>query len=137
MPKVIVDMIAQHHGDTLVSYFYHKAKESGEEIREEDFRYDQSKPQTKEAAILMMADTVEAAVRSMKNATPGQIEGFIRSLIKGKLNDGQFDECDLTFKDLDKIASAFVRVINGVYHKRIEYPDQAAMLKQKQGKKVK
>ncbi len=137
MPKVIVDMIAQHHGDTLVSYFYHKAKESGEDIREEDFRYDQSKPQTKEAAILMMADTVEAAVRSMKNATPGQIEGFIRSLIKGKLNDGQFDECDLTFKDLDKIASAFVRVINGVYHKRIEYPDQAAMLKQKQGKKVK
>ena len=137
MPKVIVDMIAQHHGDTLVSYFYHKAKENGEEIREEDFRYDQSKPQTKEAAILMMADTVEAAVRSMKNATPGQIEGFIRSLIKGKLNDGQFDECDLTFKDLDKIASAFVRVINGVYHKRIEYPDQAAMLKQKQGKKVK
>ena len=137
MPKVIVDMIAQHHGDTLVSYFDHKAKENGEEIREEDFRYDQSKPQTKEAAILMMADTVEAAVRSMKNATPGQIEGFIRSLIKGKLNDGQFDECDLTFKDLDKIASAFVRVINGVYHKRIEYPDQAAMLKQKQGKKVK
>lgn len=137
VPKVIVDMIAQHHGNTLVSYFYHKAKESGEEIREEDFRYDQNKPQTKEAAILMMADTVEAAVRSMKNATPGQVEGFIRSLIKGKLNDGQFDECDLTFKDLDKIASAFVRVINGVYHKRIEYPDQAAMLKQKQGKKVK
>ncbi len=137
MPKVIVDMIAQHHGDTLVSYFYHKAKEGGEEVREEDFRYDQSKPQTKEAAILMMADTVEAAVRSMKNATPGQIEGFIRSLIKGKLNDGQFDECDLTFKDLDKIAAAFVRVTNGVYHKRIEYPDQASMMKQKQGKKVK
>lgn len=85
----------------------------------------------------MMADTVEAAVRSMKNATPGKSRVSFRSLIKGKLNDGQFDECDLTFKDLDKIASAFVRVINGVYHKRIEYPDQAAMLKQKQGKKVK
>lgn len=135
LPPVIVDMIAQHHGDTLVGYFYHKAKESGEDIREEDFRYDQTKPQTKEAAILMMADTVEAAIRSMKNATPGQIEGFIRSLIKGKLNDGQFDECDLTFKDLDKIATAFVRVVNGIYHKRVEYPDQNTMMKQKQGKR--
>lgn len=134
VPPVIVDLIAQHHGNSLVGFFYHKAKEGGEEIREEDFRYDQAKPQTKEAAILMMADTVEAAVRSKKNATQGQIEGFIRTLIKGKLNDGQFDECDLTFKDLDKIASAFVRVVNGIYHKRIEYPDQTAMLKQKEKK---
>lgn len=127
LPPVIIQMIAQHHGDSLVSFFYYKAKEQDPEVKERDFRYEQSKPQTKEAAILMMADTVEAAVRSKKNATPGQIEGFIRTLIKGKLNDGQFDECELTFRDLDQIATAFARVINGIYHKRIEYPSQTSM----------
>ena len=128
LPPMIIDMIAQHHGNSLISYFYQKAKETDEEVREEDYRYEQHKPQTKEAAILMMADTVEAAVRSKTGATPGQIEGFIRTLIKGKLNDGQFDECDLTFKDLDKIAETFGRVINGMYHKRIEYPAEKTML---------
>ena len=128
LPPIIIDMIAQHHGNSLISYFYQKAKETDEEVREEDYRYEQPKPQTKEAAILMMADTVEAAVRSKTGATPGQIEGFIRTLIKGKLNDGQFDECDLTFKDLDKIAETFGRVINGMYHKRIEYPAEKTML---------
>lgn len=132
LPPVIIQMIAQHHGDSLVSFFYYKAKEADPEVKERDFRYEQSKPQTKEAAILMMADTVEAAVRSKKNATPGQIEGFIRTLIKGKLNDGQFDECELTFRDLDQIATAFTRVINGIYHKRIEYPAQATMIQKKQ-----
>lgn len=128
LPPMIIDMIAQHHGNSLISYFYQKAKETDEEVREEDYRYEQPKPQIKEAAILMMADTVEAAVRSKTGATPGQIEGFIRTLIKGKLNDGQFDECDLTFKDLDKIAETFGRVINGMYHKRIEYPAEKTML---------
>ena len=128
LPPMIIDMIAQHHGNSLISFFYQKAKETDEEVREEDYRYEQPKPQTKEAAILMMADTVEAAVRSKTGATPGQIEGFIRTLIKGKLNDGQFDECDLTFKDLDKIAETFGRVINGMYHKRIEYPAEKTML---------
>ena len=128
LPPMIIDMIAQHLGNSLISYFYQKAKETDEEVREEDYRYEQPKPQTKEAAILMMADTVEAAVRSKTGATPGQIEGFIRTLIKGKLNDGQFDECDLTFKDLDKIAETFGRVINGIYHKRIEYPAEKTML---------
>lgn len=127
LPPVLIQLISQHHGDSLVSYFYYKAKDADPEVKERDYRYEQSKPQTKEAAILMMADTVEAAVRSKKNATPGQIEGFIRTLIKGKLNDGQFDECELTFRDLDQIATAFTRVINGIYHKRIEYPSQAAI----------
>ena len=125
LPPILIQMISQHHGDSLVSYFYYKAKEADPDVKERDYRYEQSKPQTKEAAILMMADTVEAAVRSKKNATPGQIEGFIRTLIKGKLNDSQFDECELTFRDLDQIATAFTRVINGIYHKRIEYPPQA------------
>lgn len=135
LPPMIIDMVAQHHGNSLISYFYQKAKESDEEVREEDYRYEQPKPQTKEAAILMMADTIEAAVRSKSDATPGQIEGFIRTLIKAKLNDGQFDECDLTFKDLDKIAETFGRVINGMYHKRIEYPAEKAMLAQKNKQK--
>ncbi|MBR5319267.1 MAG: HDIG domain-containing protein [Peptococcaceae bacterium] len=138
LPPVIIQMIAQHHGDSLVSYFYAKAKEADPQVKERDFRYEQPKPQTKEAAILMMADTVEAAVRSKKNATPGQIEGFIRTLIKGKLNDGQFDECELTFRDLDQIATAFTRVINGIYHKRIEYPPQAnELLKLQEGQEMK
>ena len=128
LPPILMDMIAQHHGDSKVSYFYFKAKELDENAREQDFRYENPKPQTKEAAILMMADTVEAAVRSKKDATPGQIEGFIRTLIKGKLNDGQFDECELTFRDLDQIALAFTRVINGIYHKRVEYPPQANLI---------
>lgn len=134
LPPIIIQMIAQHHGDSLVSFFYSKAKETDPEAKERDYRYEQPKPQTKEAAILMMADTVEAAVRSKKNATPGQIEGFIRTLIKGKLNDGQFDECELTFRDLELIAEAFTRVINGIYHKRIEYPPQAnELLKLQEG----
>lgn len=85
----------------------------------------------------MMADTVEAAVRSKKDATPGQIEGFIRTLIKGKLNDGQFDECELTFRDLDQIAVAFTRVINGIYHKRVEYPPQANLIAELKGDNAK
>jgi putative nucleotidyltransferase with HDIG domain len=134
LPPILMDMIAQHHGDSKVSYFYFKAKELDENAREQDFRYENPKPQTKEAAILMMADTVEAAVRSKKDATPGQIEGFIRTLIKGKLNDGKFDECELTFRDLELIAEAFTRVINGIYHKRIEYPPQAnELLKLQEG----
>ena len=137
LPPIIIDMIAQHHGNSLVSFFYQKAQENGEEVREEDFRYGQQKPQTKEAAILMMVDTVEAAVRSKTDATPGQIEGFIRTLIKAKLNDNQFDECDLTFKDLDKIAQAFVRVVTGIYHKRIEYPDANKILAKKNEQKGK
>ncbi len=137
LPPIIIQMIAQHHGDSLVSFFYSKAKETDPQAKERDYRYEQPKPQTKEAAILMMADTVEAAVRSKKNATPGQIEGFIRTLIKGKLNDGQFNECELTFRDLDLIATAFTRVINGIYHKRIEYPPQAnELLKLQAGPQV-
>mgnify|MGYP000282741897 FL=1 len=137
LPQVVVDMIAQHHGTGLIKYFYHKARETDDTIKEEDFRYDGPKPQTKEAAIIMLADTVEAAVRSLKEPTQGKIEGMVRTLIKDRLNDGQLEECDLTFKDLDKIANAFVRVLTGVYHHRIEYPDSVlkAMEKKKKGEK--
>ncbi|OPZ70969.1 MAG: hypothetical protein BWY80_01413 [Firmicutes bacterium ADurb.Bin456] len=127
LPQGIIDIIEQHHGSGLVSYFYHKALESDrtETVTEEEFRYEGPKPQTKEAALVMLADSVEAAVRSLQNRTAGRVEGLVRKIIKDKLNDGQLDECDLTLKDLDIIAAAFVRVLTGIFHSRIEYPDIA------------
>ena len=123
LPQQIQDIIAQHHGDGLVSFFYHKALEDNDEIPEEAFHYEGPKPQTKEAALVALADNVEAAVRSMKQPTPGRVEGFVRKIIKDKLNDGQLDQCDLTFQDLDRIAMAFVRVLSGIFHSRVEYPE--------------
>ncbi|AEV68083.1 putative domain HDIG-containing protein [Acetivibrio clariflavus DSM 19732] len=125
IPQVIRDIIIQHHGTTLVAYFYHKAKnvEKDDSVDEENFRYDGEKPSTKEAAVVMLADSVEAAVRSMPDKTEGKIEGFIRKIIKDKLDDGQLDQCNLTFKDLDNIAKAFMKVFGGYFHAREEYPD--------------
>lgn len=124
VPKVLQDFITQHHGTTAVAYFYHKAKESDllEGLTMDDFRYDGPKPKTKETAIVMLADTVEAAVRSMNNPNPERVEALIKKLIKDKLDDGQLDNCDLTLKDLDKIANSFVGVMTGVFHERVEYP---------------
>jgi putative nucleotidyltransferase with HDIG domain len=127
LPQGIIDIIEQHHGTGLVSYFYHKALEGDrtETVTEEEYRYEGPKPKTKEAAIVMLADSVEAAVRSLQNPTPGRVEGLVRKLIKDKLNDGQLEECDLTFKDLDVIAVSFVRVLSGIFHNRVEYPDMS------------
>ena len=127
LPQQIQDIIAQHHGDGLVSFFYHKALEENDEVPEEAFHYEGPKPQTKEAALVALADSVEAAVRSMKQPTPGRVEGFVRKIVKDKLNDGQLDQCDLTFQDLDRIAMAFVRVLSGIFHSRVEYPDLPAI----------
>jgi len=127
LPQQIQDIIAQHHGDSLVSFFYHKALEESENVPEETFHYEGPKPQTKEAALVALADTVEAAVRSMKQPTPGRVEGFVRKVIKDKLNDGQLDQCDLTFQDLDRIAMAFVRVLSGIFHSRVEYPEMPSI----------
>nr|WP_085939256.1 HDIG domain-containing metalloprotein [Desulfosporosinus acidiphilus] len=123
LPQQMQDIIAQHHGDGLVSYFYYKALEEKDDVPEEAFHYEGPRPQTKEAALVSLADTVEAAVRSMKHPTPGRVEGFVRKIIKDKLNDGQLDQCDLTFQDLDRIAMAFVRVLSGIFHSRVEYPE--------------
>lgn len=125
LPRVIEEIIEQHHGTGLVSYFYHRALESDrpELVEEADFRYDSVKPQSKEAALVMLADCVEAAIRSLQKPTPGRLEGLTRKIIKEKLHDGQLDECDLTFKDLNRIATAFVRVLAGIFHSRIEYPE--------------
>src|SRR5690606_2947244 len=125
LPPVIIDFIREHHGTDLVKYFYQKALENaqGEPVDERDFRYPGPKPQSKETALVMLADAVEAAVRSLARPTPGRIEGLVRRLIRERLESGQLDESDLTLRDLDKIADAFVRVLTGIFHRRIEYPD--------------
>jgi len=127
IPKVIQDAIRQHHGTTLVKYFYVTMKNSSDnpdEIKEEDFRYKGPNPGSKEAAIIMLADVVEAAVRSILNPTKGKIEEMVNNLIKSRLNDGQLDNCDLTLKDLEKIRASFSKVLSGIYHERIEYPSE-------------
>ena len=125
IPLSIKEIINQHHGTTLAAYFYYKAKkgEKGETVKQEDFRYQGPRPSSKEAAVVMLADSVEAAVRSMVDKTEGKIEGLIRKIIKDKLDDGQLDLCELTLKDLDIIARAFLRVFGGFFHAREEYPE--------------
>lgn len=127
LPKKILDIIMQHHGDTLVSYFYHKAKKDNGETNEKDFKYDGPKPLTKEAAIVMLADSTEAAVRSIKEPNRENIEAMIKNIIDGKLNSNQLSECDLTFKNLDEIKDAFLSVIMGIFHERIEYPEDESV----------
>ena len=124
LPEQIIDMIKQHHGDTPVMYFYAKTvKMMGDEnVDLDDFRYEGPKPQTAEAAILMLSDTVEAAVRSIPDPTREKSSAMIRKLVRGKMEDGQLDECTLCFRDIDKIGAAFENVLKGVFHERIEYP---------------
>jgi len=125
VPKVIQDVIQQHHATSLVKYFYVTMKNSSEtpeDIKEEDFRYPGPNPESREAAIIMLADAVEAAVRSIPNPTKNKIEEMVNNIIKERLSDGQLDNCDLTLKDLEKIRKAFLKVFTGIYHQRIEYP---------------
>ncbi|WP_307556096.1 MULTISPECIES: HD family phosphohydrolase [unclassified Paenibacillus] len=132
MPKPIRDIAEQHHGTTLLHFFYHKAVKQAEEegsekeIREEDFRYPGPKAQSKEAAIVGIADSVEAAVRSLRNPTLEQIDSMVHKIIKSRLDDGQFNECDLTLKELDKIAKTLNETLLGIFHARIEYPSELA-----------
>ena len=114
----------EHHGDTPVAYFYHKATQQaeGQAVDIADFRYDGKRPVTMESAIIMLADTVEAAVRSMPDPTPESIRAFIAKLVAGKLDDGQMSNAPLTLKDITKISEAFATVLQGVFHERIEYP---------------
>lgn len=124
LPSSVINIIREHHGNTLVAYFYHKAmnSETAENVTEEKFRYSFSRPQSKEAAIVMLADSVEAYIRSLSEPTQHQVEQGVKKIIKDKLQDEQLDESDLTLKDLDKVAKAFVKVLAGIFHDRIEYP---------------
>ena len=137
LPDAIVDMIRQHHGDTPVMYFYAKTVQMmGEEnVDIADFRYDGPKPQTAEAAILMLSDTVEAAIRSMSEPTREKMSAMIRKLVRGKMEDGQLDECTLTFRDIGHICAAYETVLQGVFHERIEYPSVDLKRAKKQSQK--
>jgi len=127
LPKGIIDVIEQHHGTSLAQYFYVTVKNNSEnpsDIDDKDFRYKGPVPETKEAAILLLADSVEAAVRSITGPTREKFEEKVNCIIKSKIDDRQLDRCDLTFKDLEKIRKAFIKVLNGIYHNRIEYPEE-------------
>lgn len=121
LPRQIRDLIAQHHGNKLVLYFYHRACLEGE-TDPEGYRYTGPRPNTKEAAILMLADTIEAAARSLKEHSTEAMESLVEKTISENVVDGQLDECDLTLRELDLIKDSFKAVIRGVYHPRIEYP---------------
>ncbi|MCX7796149.1 MAG: HDIG domain-containing protein [bacterium] len=124
IPEQIIDFIREHHGTSLVSYFYHKAlKENPDNVREEDYRYKGPKPRSKETAIVMLADAVEAAVRSLEHPTPQKIEDVVRGIIEERLKDGQLDDSPLTLRDINIIAESFIKVLNGLFHPRIEYPE--------------
>lgn len=131
IPKQICDIAGQHHGTTLLKYFYHKAlkqqqelpEDEREEILEEDFRYPGPKAQTKEAAIVGISDCVEAAVRSLRSPTIEQIDSMVDKIIKDRLEDGQFNECDLTLKELDQVGKSLKESLLGIFHSRIEYPE--------------
>ncbi|APH16732.1 HDIG domain protein [Clostridium sporogenes] len=126
IPKVIQDIIQQHHGTSLVKYFYITMKnnsERPEDVNEEDFRYQGPIPKSKEAAIIMLADGVEAAVRSINEPTKGKIEEMVNKIIKARLDEGQLDDCDLTLKEIGLIRDAFLKVLISIYHQRIEYPE--------------
>ena len=127
LPEVINDIVGQHHGTSLVSYFYKQAAEGehSECIIEEDFRYEGPKPQTKEAALIMLADGCEAAVRSIAKPNMSRIENTVRRVINERLRDGQLNECDLTLRDLNVIGDVFIRVLCSTCHSRIEYPAEA------------
>ncbi|MCM3215334.1 HD family phosphohydrolase [Niallia taxi] len=123
MPKELIDIAEQHHGTTLLKFFYYKAKEKNPDVAENEFRYPGPKAQSREAAIIGIADSVEAAVRSLSSPTPDQIEGLIKNIIADRLQDGQLDDCDLTLKELDQVRNTLCETLKGIFHSRIEYPD--------------
>jgi len=131
LPEQIIDFIQQHHGTTLVEYFYRQASEQRDkdpegvaEVDESSFRYPGPKPQTKEAAVLMLADAVESASRALKEPTPSRIENIVEELARKRLLDGQFDECGLTLEEVRKIGESLVKSLTAVYHGRVKYPGQ-------------
>lgn len=119
----ITDIIRQHHGTNVIRYFYEKAKDLGEKPNEEEYRYPGPRPQTKEAAIIMLADAVEASSRVLTDPLPGRIQSHVDKIMRGIFSEGQLDESALTFKDLNKLSETFKRIVTGIFHHRIEYPE--------------
>jgi putative nucleotidyltransferase with HDIG domain len=125
--QAIIDIIRQHHGTGLIKFFYERAKTqakvTGQSVEEKDFRYPGPKPQTREAGIVMLADCVEAASRTLINPTADRIQGTVQNIINRIFTDGQLDECELTLKNLHEIAKSFNRILNGIFHHRVDYPE--------------
>ena len=127
IPNVIQDIVAEHHGTTLVKYFYYTAKNNSEnpdEIKEENFRYPGPIPSSKESGIIMLADSVEAAVRSIKEPNEDKIKEMVNNIVNDKLSSGQLNNCNLTINDIEKIKKCFLTALNGIYHHRVEYPKE-------------
>ncbi len=131
LPQRIADMIPQHQGTKLIGFFYNKAKKQADpalgNVEEKDYRYPGPKPQTREAGIIMLADTIEAAVRSMPEKSPVKIQMMVEKLVNQHFVDQQLDECELTLRDLHLIVDAFVKILIGIYHQRVEYPEGALL----------
>ena len=129
VPRTIIHFIESHHGTTLVEYFYRAARQRAEEagdkesVEEVEFRYPGPRPQTREAAILMLSDCVESATRAMHEPTPAQIEGLVHDLARKRLLDGQFDQCPLTLAELSKVKEAILSRVGAIHHGRIAYPE--------------
>jgi len=125
LPPLVADIVCQHHGTSLIGYFYHQAasRYDGDPADiEPQFRYNGPKPMSKEAAIIMLADMIEAKSRCLNRPNLKQIEELVQGVVRDRLADGQLDECDLTFRELKAIQAAFIRVLTGMLHARIEYP---------------
>jgi cyclic-di-AMP phosphodiesterase PgpH len=123
MPKEIIHIAEQHHGTSLLKFFYHKALKDGQDVSEEDYRYPGPKAQTKESAIVGIADSVEAAVRSLNQPTPETIVSLVKKIVSDRLQDGQLNECDLTLRELETVSHSFCETLKGIFHSRIEYPE--------------
>jgi membrane-associated HD superfamily phosphohydrolase len=142
LPKAVVDIVEQHHGTSLMTYFYFKAKENKNPnsgpINESDFRYPGPNPASKEAGLVMLADICEAATRSLTEPTPNKIQELVRTLINRVFNDGQLDSSELILKDVTETIRVFNKILIGIYHHRIAYPmtDKAAQSGQAARSKV-
>lgn len=134
LPRRIIDLIEQHHGTTLVEYFFRRAEQKLQEknceddeeavLDEADFRYPGPKPQTPEAAVMMLADTVESASRTLRDPAPSRIENLVKTIAKKKIDDGQFDECQITIQQLHTIEESLIKSLNAMYHARVKYPEK-------------
>ena len=132
-PEQVIDIIGEHHGNSLIAYFYELAKKENPNVNPADFSYPGNPPVTRESAVVMLADTVEAACRSLDNPTEERLSAFIQNLINAKIEHHQLDDCGLTFGDITKIRNEFIKILVGFYHNRIRYPNQKEMEKDKTG----
>jgi putative nucleotidyltransferase with HDIG domain len=124
LPKDVIDIIGEHHGNSVISWFYNKAAEQEADVNSEDFTYPGPPPHTRESAVVMLADITEAAVRTLDKPSAGKIDKFIQQLFATKVEHGQLANSDLSFRELEIIKKAFVKTLAGYYHSRIEYPKQ-------------